>query len=317
MVQAIAGLERPLSRDFHKGRFRRCSIIDFRPVKAFARLLLMTIEIKEICRYPVKGLAADTLDTVDLEMGECLPYDRKWGIIHAASKIDPAAPRWVGKANFLMLARDEKLGQLGASFDAETKVLTITRKGRPVSKGNLSDPMGRSILQTFLAGFMPTGPRGNPRIVEAPGKIRKRDWPSPHGGWCVGNTTGFRNFDSLAVDGAGNICVATLMDGGETLAFGGNQVDLSGHTATTWSGATEELSNTEVRLLQLLAGQPGVVLPREEIVAHLFGPHTPAKVRTLDNLVARLRKLFERDSRSPQHLHTVRGVGLRFTPEAP
>lgn len=135
----------------------------------------MTIEIKEICRYPVKGLAADTLDTIDLEMGECLPYDRKWGIIHAASKIDPAAPRWVGKSNFLMLARDEKLGQLGASFDADSKVLTITRKGRPVSKGNLSDPMGRSILQTFLAGFMPTGPRGNPRIVEAPGKISFSD----------------------------------------------------------------------------------------------------------------------------------------------
>lgn len=53
--------------------------------------------------------------------------------------------------------------------------------------------------------------------IERPGKIRKRDWPSPHGGWCVGNTTGFRNFDSLAVDAAGNICVATLMDGGVTV----------------------------------------------------------------------------------------------------
>jgi gluconolactonase len=53
--------------------------------------------------------------------------------------------------------------------------------------------------------------------IESPGKIKPRAWPSPHGGWLVGGTTGFRNFDSLAVDAVGNICVATLMDGGITV----------------------------------------------------------------------------------------------------
>lgn len=53
--------------------------------------------------------------------------------------------------------------------------------------------------------------------IEAPGKVARRAFPSPHGGWLVGNSTGFRNFDSLAVDAAGNICVATLMDGGITV----------------------------------------------------------------------------------------------------
>jgi len=50
--------------------------------------------------------------------------------------------------------------------------------------------------------------------IEAPGRLARRPWPSPHGGRMVGNTTGYRNFDSLAVDSAGNVCVATLMDGG-------------------------------------------------------------------------------------------------------
>ncbi len=53
--------------------------------------------------------------------------------------------------------------------------------------------------------------------VEAPGKLAKAAWPSPHGGRLVGNTTGFRNFDSLAVEADGRICVATLMDGGITV----------------------------------------------------------------------------------------------------
>lgn len=62
--------------------------------------------------------------------------------------------------------------------------------------------------------------------LESPGKVNKRPFPSPNGGRFVGNTTGFRNFDSLAVDAKGNICVATLMDGGITvLAPDGSSVD--------------------------------------------------------------------------------------------
>lgn len=53
--------------------------------------------------------------------------------------------------------------------------------------------------------------------IEAPGHLNKRPWPSPHGGWLVANTTGFRNFDSLAVEADGRICVATLMNGGVTV----------------------------------------------------------------------------------------------------
>jgi len=105
----------------------------------------------------------------------------------------------------------------------------------------------------------------------------------------------------------------TLIGERAVLEFGGNAVDLSGHRATTWNGEDAELSSTAVRLLRLLAGQEGQVVRREDIVAQIFGPHTPAKVRTLDNVVAQLRKMLERDSRQPRHLHTVRGVGLRFT----
>ena len=53
--------------------------------------------------------------------------------------------------------------------------------------------------------------------IESPGILRRHPFPSPHGGRLVGNTTGFRNFDSLAVEADGRICVATLMDGGITV----------------------------------------------------------------------------------------------------
>jgi gluconolactonase len=53
-------------------------------------------------------------------------------------------------------------------------------------------------------------------IVE-PGVLRKQPWPSVHGGRLVAGVGGFQRFDSMAVDAAGNVCVATLVNGGITV----------------------------------------------------------------------------------------------------
>lgn len=50
--------------------------------------------------------------------------------------------------------------------------------------------------------------------LDGPGQIRRRDWPSPHGGRLLANLRGYRPMDSLAVDAQGNVHVATLYDGG-------------------------------------------------------------------------------------------------------
>ncbi len=52
--------------------------------------------------------------------------------------------------------------------------------------------------------------------IEAPGEIKPQPWPSPSGGRLLAGVGGFNNFDSLAVDAAGNVCVATLMNPGIT-----------------------------------------------------------------------------------------------------
>ena len=49
--------------------------------------------------------------------------------------------------------------------------------------------------------------------LEGPGVARKAPFPSPHGGRLVAGLPGYQRFDSLAVDAAGNICVATLITG--------------------------------------------------------------------------------------------------------
>ena len=53
--------------------------------------------------------------------------------------------------------------------------------------------------------------------ILSPGEVKREPWPSVHGGRLIGCPGGYQRFDSMAVDGAGYICVATLLNGGITV----------------------------------------------------------------------------------------------------
>lgn len=100
--------------------------------------------------------------------------------------------------------------------------------------------------------------------------------------------------------------------GSEVLRFGGNEIDFRAMQARTFTGETVTLTASETKMLKLLAAHAGTVVSRRALIEHLFGSRALPTVRTLDNLVLRLRKLFESDPAAPRHFHTVRGVGVRF-----
>jgi len=50
--------------------------------------------------------------------------------------------------------------------------------------------------------------------VTKPGETTLEPWPSPNGGILHNGVDGYQRFDSLAVEANGNICVATLVNGG-------------------------------------------------------------------------------------------------------
>jgi uncharacterized protein YcbX len=122
-----------------------------------------------IYRYPVKGLSADTMTTVNLDVGETLPFDRAWAIENGRGGFDAAAPGFLPKIHFLMLMRDERLAALETRFEEATGTLTILRGGKAVATGQLSQPTGRLVVEQFLAAFMKQSLRGAPRVVSAPG----------------------------------------------------------------------------------------------------------------------------------------------------
>jgi uncharacterized protein len=131
----------------------------------------MAAHITDILRYPVKGLNSERLDATTLSVGGGIPNDRRFAMAPTSSRFDSEHPAWCAKNEFLMLMKDERLALLAARFDDATSVLTINRDGKQVARGDVSTPMGRVLIEQFLAAFMPTGPRGNPKIVTAPGTM--------------------------------------------------------------------------------------------------------------------------------------------------
>jgi uncharacterized protein len=127
------------------------------------------MHLESLYRYPVKGLTPEPLERVRLTAGETLPFDRAWAIENGIGRFDPDAPRHLPKINFLMLMRDERLATLRTKFDDETKTLTILRDGKQVARGQLITPLGRQLIEQFVAAYMKAELRGPPKIVHAQG----------------------------------------------------------------------------------------------------------------------------------------------------
>jgi len=97
--------------------------------------------------------------------------------------------------------------------------------------------------------------------------------------------------------------------------FDGWLLDKSRREVTRADGALCELTTAEFNLLEIFVDRPGRVMSRDNIMDLLKGIGWSPVDRTVDNLVARLRKKLEADPNAPRLIKTVRGIGYVFTPE--
>ena len=102
--------------------------------------------------------------------------------------------------------------------------------------------------------------------------------------------------------------------GDRVFSFGGHAVDFQSWTVMLADGRRETLSERELMIFRLLVERANQVVSRDEILDVVWGSDAFPSSRTVDNFVVRLRKLFEPDPSRPTYLHTVWGVGYRFTP---
>jgi len=93
----------------------------------------------------------------------------------------------------------------------------------------------------------------------------------------------------------------------------GLMIDRAAHRVLV-NGTTIDLTPKEFDLLAFLAATPDQVFTREELLEHVWGStqewQDPA---TVTEHVRRLRLKLEPDATSARWLHTVRGIGYRFS----
>ena len=86
-----------------------------------------------------------------------------------------------------------------------------------------------------------------------------------------------------------------------------------GSRRTTLEGAELTLSRKEFDLLAELTAHAGTVVSREDLMSRVWDENWFGSTKTLDVHIRWLRQKLGDDPASPRFIHTVRGVGFRFT----
>jgi two-component system response regulator RegX3 len=92
---------------------------------------------------------------------------------------------------------------------------------------------------------------------------------------------------------------------------GGLHLDLERYEATV-DGTPVQLTPSELKLLALLARDPGRVYSRREIMQHLWESEYIGDARAADLHISNIRRKIERDPENPERLVTVRGAGYKL-----
>jgi two-component system, OmpR family, response regulator RegX3 len=92
----------------------------------------------------------------------------------------------------------------------------------------------------------------------------------------------------------------------------GLRLDPGARTATL-DGEPLDLSRKEFDLLARLMRDAGRVVTREDLMADVWDENWFGSTKTLDVHIGFLRRKLADDAAEPRFLHTVRGVGFRFT----
>ncbi|MBY0274536.1 MOSC domain-containing protein [Candidatus Binatia bacterium] len=124
------------------------------------------MHVDALYRFPVKGLAGEPLDAVDLAPGTGVPHDRRFAVLRGDTAFDAASPRWVAKEKCVMLMRDAALARIALRYDPVTLGLALQAPGEPPLETSLATDEGRALAAAYVARVADP-PGGPPRIVEA------------------------------------------------------------------------------------------------------------------------------------------------------
>lgn len=129
----------------------------------------MTGHIAAIYRHPVKGFTPERLDHADLTAGGPFPCDRLYAVENGPSGFDPAAPAFIPKQKFTVLAAIPDMARARTTYDEASGVLSAAAEGHPDFAGALTDEAGRDAFAGWLTGLLGEHVHGPLQVISAAG----------------------------------------------------------------------------------------------------------------------------------------------------
>lgn len=99
--------------------------------------------------------------------------------------------------------------------------------------------------------------------------------------------------------------------GCDNVVIGGLTVDFTRHRVLV-DGSDAELTQSEFRIVALLAQYAGMVITYDEMMVRLWGPNSTGGNQILRVNMTNIRRKLERDPSHPRYIFTENGVGYRM-----
>jgi uncharacterized protein len=129
----------------------------------------MTGAIAALFRHPIKGFTPERVEAADLAPGAMFPGDRLFAVENGPSGFDPAAPAWISKMKFAVLAAMPAVARVRTDYDEARGVLRAGAPGARDLEVSLTNAAGRAALEAWLTTVLAAEGGGPYRLVAAPG----------------------------------------------------------------------------------------------------------------------------------------------------
>ncbi|NSX54064.1 MOSC domain-containing protein [Parasulfitobacter algicola] len=119
--------------------------------------------VSDIWRYPIKAHGVEKLESVTLEAGKTMPWDRTWAVLHEAAQ--STGSKWAKCANFSRGAKAPKLMAIHSVFDEDAGVITLSHPDLPDIQFNPDTES--SVFLDWVQPLMPKDRARSTDIVRA------------------------------------------------------------------------------------------------------------------------------------------------------
>ena len=139
----------------------------------------MNAGISAIFRHPIKGFTPEGLDRARLSAGAAFPADRLYAVENGPCGFDPAAPGFIPKQRFAVLAAIAEVAKARTAFDDATGMLTASAQGLDDFVGDLGEADGKAAFADWLTALLGEAAEGPLRVIDGVGH-RFLDHPLGH-----------------------------------------------------------------------------------------------------------------------------------------